>query len=138
MLAACIAKVKETWQKAYNIWGVGVGAIPVVEMNARLTSTAGRAFMLTAKNKQDFPNMVERMDFSCFLMQNNWNDFLAQTVPHECAHFIALRIYSDENHGKGFKYVMQELGCRVERCHSYQTKSQMEKAAPRKRITSRV
>lgn len=139
MLVACVAKVKETWQKAYGIWGDKIGAIPVVEMNARLTSTAGRAFMLTAWNQIHHPNMVERMDFSCFLMQNNWVDFLAQTVPHECAHFIALRVYGDENHGRGFKYVMQELGCRVERCHSYQTKSQMEKAAtPRKRITSRV
>ena len=128
MLAACVAKVQETWRKAYDIWGPRIGVIPVVEMNARLTSTAGRAFMLTAMNKKVVPPMVERMDFSCFLMQNNWYDFLAQTVPHECAHFIALRVYGDENHGQGFKYVMQELGCRVERCHTYKTKAQMERA----------
>lgn len=127
MLAACAAKVKETWQKAYGIWGDRIGAMPVVEMNARLTSTAGRAFMLTEKNRREVPGMVERMDFSCFLMLHNWDDFLAQTVPHECAHFIALRVYGDEKHGRGFKYVMQELGCRVKRCHPYATKSQMKK-----------
>lgn len=139
MLAACVAKVQETWRKAYDIWGPRIGVIPVVEMNARLTSTAGRAFMLTAMNKKVVPPMVERMDFSCFLMLHNWDDFLAQTVPHECAHFIALRVYGDENHGQGFKYVMQELGCRVERCHPYQTKAQADKAAtPCKRITTEV
>lgn len=135
MLAACAAKAKETWQKAHGIWGDKIGQMPLVEMNARLTSTAGRAWINTG-NPKFKPHPVEKMDFSCFLLQNNWADFLAQTVPHECAHFIAFRVYGDENHGKGFKYVMQELGCRVERCHSYQTKAEMEKAAtPRMRIT---
>lgn len=128
MLKACAAQVKATWQKAYGIWGDKIGQMPLVKMNARLTATAGFAYMLTANNKTVRPPIIERVEYSCFLMLHNWDDFLKQTVPHECAHFIALRVYGDENHGKGFKYVMQKLGCRVERCHPYKTKSQMERA----------
>lgn len=136
MLAACIESASATWERAFKLWGYKIGAMPEISMNARLTATAGRAFMLTAENKKIRPPMIERMDFSCFLMLHNWDDFLAQTVPHECAHFIALRVYGDENHGRGFMNVMIMLGCRPDRCHSYKTKAEMEK--PRKRITSRV
>lgn len=128
---------KATWAKAHAIWGDAIGKLPTIEMNARLTSTAGRAFMLTAKNRIDCPTMIEKMDFSYYLMVNNHDEFISQIIPHECAHFIAMRIYGDENHGKGFYYVMQELGCRPEHCHPMQTKSMAEKGIkPRKRITS--
>lgn len=110
------------WEKAFRIWGAKIGALPKVEMNSRLTSCGGRAFMLTAKNKKNFPDMVERMDFSCYLMERNPLEYSNQVIPHECAHFIALRVYGDENHGKGFYSVMTQLGCRVERCHPMETK----------------
>lgn len=133
------AVAEKVWKKAFGIWGKRIGLLPIVEMNSRLTSTGGRAFMLTPKNAKNFPNMIEKMDFSCYLMERNPLEYTNQVIPHECAHFIALRVYGDEHHGKGFYYVMQELGCRIERCHPMQTKSQAEKkAATRKRLTSEV
>ncbi len=127
------------WEKAFGIWGAKIGTMPKIEMNSRLTSCGGRAFMLTARNAISHPDMIEKADFSCYLMERNPYTYRHEVIPHELAHFIALRVYGEENHGHGWKYVMQELGVPVERCHSMQTKSRAEKdIQARKRITSRV
>jgi predicted SprT family Zn-dependent metalloprotease len=139
MLTEVTAKASATWKLATQLFGPKVGVMPEIRMNARLTSTGGRAMTRTQKNVAINPMLVEWMDFSCFLLLHNHDEFLGQTVPHECAHFIALRVYGDEGHGKGFKFVMEKLGCRPERCHSMKSKAQMEKEiTPRKRITSEV
>ena len=114
------------WQKAFLIWPT-IGAMPKVEMNSRLTSCGGRAFMLTPKNKLNFPDMVERVDFSCYLMERNPEEYRLETIPHELSHFIAFRVYGEENHGKAFKFVMQKLGCRGTRCHRMETKRMAER-----------
>lgn len=116
------------WHKAYGTWGPKIGKLPLVEMNSRLTSTGGRAFMLCGKNKIYHPDMVERMDFSVYLMQRNLAEYVEQIIPHECAHFIAFRVYGEENHGQGWKYVMQELGVRIERTHKLETKNAAKRA----------
>jgi len=134
LLAFAVYHANAVWKNAFSIWGDKIGQMPVVEMNARLTACGGRAFMRTPQNKANFPDMIERVDFSCYLMERNPDEYKAETIPHELAHFIAFRVYGDENHGKGFKYVMYKLGCRGDRCHPMVTKNM----AAKRRITSEV
>lgn len=132
------AIAKTYWRKASERWGIAaIGAMPIIEMNARLTSTAGRAWVNMSGHA---PHEVEKIDLSCYLMERNPDNFRLDTIPHELAHFIAYRVYGDKGHGQGWKYTMQELGIpNAQRCHSMETKFKAEKkAATRKRITSEV
>ena len=87
-----------------------------VQMNGRLTSTAGRAHLATGL-----------LEFSKKLYAENQEEFLADTVPHEFAHLAAFVVYGDTGHGEGWKRVMQELGCVANRCHSYQVTKKSSK-----------
>ena len=116
------------WIKATSIWPT-IGKMPVIEMNSRLTSCGGRAFMLTPKNKLNFPDLIEKIDFSCYLMEKDYAEYQREIIPHELAHFIAFRVYGEQNHGKAFVDVMQQLGCRGTRWHSIETKSMAERKA---------
>lgn len=116
------------WVKAVARFGSAVGELPIIKMNKRLTSTAGRAFIEHGY-----------IDLSCFLLERNAEYYKIDTIPHELCHMIAFRLYKDEGHGKGWKYVMQELGVNGKRCHSMKTKREVEReSAPRARITSEV
>lgn len=63
------------------------------------------------------------MRFNRKLMLENWQDFIEDTVPHECAHLIAWQLKGREGVGHGFwwKHVMVSLGVEPKRCHSYDT-----------------
>jgi len=85
-------------------------------MNARLTATGGRAFLQDGK-----------IDLSCYLMTNNMDNYKTEIIPHELCHIIAWRLYGDKGHGKGWKYVMQEMSVNGKRYHNMTTKSQAER-----------
>jgi predicted SprT family Zn-dependent metalloprotease len=110
--------VKLWWNKAYSIWGNKIGVCPPVKFNKRLTKTAGRAFMLIPKNAINFPYMKEEIDFSLKLFMDNVENYHTNIIPHELAHFIAFRVYSETNHGMPWKKVCQMLGCSNARCHN--------------------
>ncbi len=108
------------WTYAKNYWREDIGAMPEIKMNPRLTSTAGRAFIFADK---------PFVDLSCYLFENNPEYFEADTIPHELCHHIAFRIFGDRGHSKGWKYVMQQMGIKGDRCHTMQTKRQAERAS---------
>jgi len=119
MLQAVAEKVaNDFWLKAFGIFDKCIGKRPAVVMNARLTATGGRAFLEEGK-----------IDLSCYLMTNNMDYYKVDTIPHELCHIIAWRLYGDKGHGKGWKYVMHQMGVNGTRCHTRQTKSQAERNA---------
>jgi len=101
----------EFWLKAFGIFPYRIGKMPEIKMNARLTSTGGRAFM-----EAGF------IDLSCYLMKRNMKHYEDVIIPHELCHIIAFRIWGDTGHGKAWKYAMQEMGLNPDRLHTMQTK----------------
>jgi hypothetical protein len=98
------------WGLAWGLYGDAVGEMPPIMFNNRLKSTAGRAFMLTAYNRANFPDLIERVELSKKLYENNQNAFLSDIIRHELGHFIAFRVFNEENHGKAWREVMNALG----------------------------
>lgn len=46
--------------------------------------------------------------------------FMDRTVPHEVAHFVAMIVFNDHGHKRGWKKVMADFGVEdVSRCHNY-------------------
>ncbi len=109
-------EAKKWWMEARMAFGDKIGVMPKIEMNARLTATAGRAFYT-----------LDKCDFSCYLMERDPNYFANNTIPHELAHIIAWRLYRDNGHGKAWKSIALELYGDNSRCHSMGTKSRHEK-----------
>src|SRR3546814_372024 len=57
------------------------------------------------------------------LYQENIQDFLEDTIPHEVAHLITYVLHGREAkaHGNEWQSIMRALGVRPDRCHSYDT-----------------
>ena len=108
---------REWWKQARIIFGDKIGVMPKMEVNARLTATAGRAFYT-----------LDKCDFSCYLLDLNPTYFIDDTIPHELAHIIAWRLYKYAGHGKPWKEIALALYGANNRCHSMGTKSQHERA----------
>lgn len=101
---------KTFWLKAKKVYGDKIGALPPVKLNARLTSTAGRAWL-----QEGF------IDLSCYLMSNNPEEFAKNTIPHELCHMIAWRLYQDKGHGKPWKHTMMTMGLPPDTYHTMET-----------------
>lgn len=121
MQRECHEAARVIWAKAEKTeWKNGrinaLGIMPVIEMNARLTTTGGRAWMnLPDCEKHEY----EKIDLSCYIMANNpWESFVMEILLHELCHFIAWRVYGDKGHGKDFKYVSFMLGGNSQTHHS--------------------
>lgn len=85
-------------------------ADPVVKCTVRGV-TAGKAYL-----------REWMVNYNPALFQENHDDFLARTVPHEVAHLIAYDIHKVGGHGWAWKSVMARLGIsEIKRCHSYDT-----------------
>lgn len=104
------------WQRMVTKFGAKIGKMPTIKMNARLTSTAGRAWL------ED-----NYIDLSCYLMERYPAEFRDDTIPHELCHHIAYRLYSDKGHGPAWKNTMRVMGLKDERLHKMVTKSQAQK-----------
>lgn len=115
-LAFALAYAKAHWAKACRRFPKLIIPMPTIEMNARLTATAGRAWI--EKN---------HIDLSCYLMHNNPEYFAKDTIPHELNHIIAAYLYNSKGHDKAWYYVNQELQTETSRCHNMQTKYRSER-----------
>lgn len=62
------------------------------------------------------------------LLNENGEDMVNQTVPHEVAHVVVTQLYEEKGHrvqGHGYEWqsVMRQLGLKPDRCHSYDVTS---------------
>lgn len=90
---------EKAWARLHALYGDSIGTMPRVEINARLRTTAGRAWLKHNK-----------MDFSYSLLCEFPEHYEINTIPHECVHFVAYRVFGEMNHGKPWKYIMAQLG----------------------------
>jgi len=64
------------------------------------------------------------VDFNRRLLQENWQDYLDETIAHEVAHVVADYVawklqQRDPGHGLLWKAIMYEFKCEPSRCHNY-------------------
>jgi len=61
--------------------------------------------------------------FNPVLLQENFEDMIEQTVPHEVAHLVARKKtpYRIKPHGHEWKQIMRDFGKSATRCHDYDT-----------------
>lgn len=97
--------VRNTWARAERMYALKT-ACPMVKLNARLKTTAGRC---------DFETRI--IDLSTSLFLEHTSEFENIIIPHEVAHQIAFDIFKDNGHGTGWKQVMLDFGLQPERCH---------------------
>ena len=70
------------------------------------------------------------------LFQENFEDYIENTLPHEVAHAVARYMYRDISrrimpHGQEWKMVMRDFGKNPRRCHSYDTSSAQSRTVRR-------
>lgn len=130
-VAECIKKAEKHYNRSFTM--------PAVHFTVRGT-TAGYAYG------------SRKVDFNAVLLMENTEDFIARTVPHECAHIIDY-VVNPENHerrflgytrtgraryskrdvhGADFRFIMERvLGADDStRCHSYDvTRAQVKRKA---------
>lgn len=116
--AACFAAIKVTYEKAKGVWKREFPLPGVVF--AHLGMVGGRA---TYRENviEIHPGFVEQ----------NFEDYIRQTIPHECAHLIAYQLHGvyGKGHGEIWKAVMMQLGVPPDRCHDYDC-TMMKKGNP--------
>jgi SprT protein len=67
------------------------------------------------------PGRVWQVRYNAILLAREPDAFLAQTIPHECAHLIAFAIHGRgiRPHGEEWQAVMRHLGAEPRRCHGF-------------------
>lgn len=108
MIELLKAKLVELQNQAEQIFGVRFDV--ELKLNKRLTSTAGRAFYVQ--------NLIELSDK---LLQDNFQGFLDDTLPHEFCHLLSYKLYAEagKGHSQEWKATMLAMGYKPTRCHSY-------------------
>lgn len=97
--------VARAWDRLALRWPAAkLGTVPTITINGRLKSTAGRAWPTLGK-----------IDISKTLMIEFTRQIIMETIPHECAHIAAFRIFGygekrGESHGEPWQMMMQDLG----------------------------
>jgi SprT protein len=68
------------------------------------------------------PGQVWQVRYNASLLTRNPGAFLAQTVPHECAHLVAFTVFGRRirPHGVEWQGVMRHFGAEPQRCHSFE------------------
>jgi predicted SprT family Zn-dependent metalloprotease len=109
VLRVCYAN----WQALQQAYGPRLGEMPEIQVNGRLTSTAGRCWQ---------PEQV--CDFSIpFLLHSAETrvHMVKQVIPHELAHAADWQLYGESEvkhgHGRRWAEIMRVLGCAPERFH---------------------
>ena len=87
------------WTRLHSMYGDAIRTKPRIELNSRLRTTAGRAWL--EHNK---------IDISYKLLIEFPEEFRDNTIPHEAIHFVAYRVFGEQNHGKPWKYIMAQYG----------------------------
>ncbi|MBL3598487.1 MAG: SprT-like domain-containing protein [gamma proteobacterium endosymbiont of Lamellibrachia anaximandri] len=108
-----LARTKALLERAGQHFGQPV---PEVEINFELKGQAAGMARFPALDKP-------QIRYNAHLLDENADDFLKQTVPHEVAHVIARAYYSRNirPHGTEWQSVMHFFGAEASRCHSYDT-----------------
>jgi len=67
------------------------------------------------------PGRVWQVRYNALLLAREPDGFLAQTIPHECAHLIAFALHGRRihPHGEEWRAVMRHIGAEPRRCHSF-------------------
>ena len=76
---------------------------------------------------------LPRIKYNAVLLEQNGDDFLKRTVPHEVAHIVVYEkdlniFYPPKPHGREWKGVMRAFGLNSSRCHSYDTSNSVGKS----------
>jgi SprT protein len=81
------------------------------------------SFKLTGRTAGKANYMKNLIKYNAILLEENGDDFLKRTVPHEVAHIVARNksTYRIKPHGYEWKQVMKDFGLGAKRCHSYDT-----------------
>jgi SprT protein len=101
--------VRAWWVKLLREYPTIQRATPIVTLNNRLKTTAGRAFI------EDVP---QRIDLSTDLFSQYTEHMIHDTIPHELAHLVAYTIHGDPGHGKGWYSVLAKMGIVTTRLHN--------------------
>lgn len=80
---------------------------PLVKLNNRLKTTAGRAF---------YEHYY--IDLSTELFWEYTERFLCDTIPHELAHIVAYIVHGDTGHGRGWYSVVKTMNIDTTRLHN--------------------
>ena len=67
------------------------------------------------------PGRVWQVRYNVVLLAREPEAFLAQTVPHECAHLVAFALFGRgiRPHGQEWQGIMRYFGAEPRRCHSF-------------------
>ena len=67
------------------------------------------------------PGRVWQVRYNAALVTRNPEEFLAQTVPHECAHLVAYALFGRgiRPHGEEWQGIMRHFGAEPTRCHNF-------------------
>lgn len=121
LLALATKTVGKTWAKLIRVYPSLTEPCPVVVLNARLKTTAGRSFYTHRK-----------IDLSTSLFAEHPFNFVGDTIPHEVCHQAAWDLFSERGHGEPWKRVMIAVGVGPSRCHQMtNTLWEAQKAARR-------
>ena len=101
---ACVAW---SWNRFHSIYGNKIGNKPLVKLNKRLKTTAGRCFY-----------ELGYIDLCYNLLNQLPHQYRDEIIPHELAHMVAWRLYKDPGHGPQWKGVMVQYGIKPNRFHN--------------------
>jgi len=108
--------------KLYNI------DLPLISISFKLKGRVAGKFIRNLIKKSS------EIRYNKVLLEENEDDFLKRTVPHEIAHYVAYKMNSFcKPHGYEWKKVMRDFECDVKRCHSYDTTNSRQYRKPRKK-----
>jgi SprT protein len=84
--------------------------LPYPEISFQLKGTyAGKAFGRRWLIKYNYP-----------LLEENFEDFVNITVPHETAHLVEFKLFGKAGHKDNWKRIMKDFGIQnPKRCHNY-------------------
>jgi predicted SprT family Zn-dependent metalloprotease len=64
---------------------------------------------------------IYNVEFNLFNIQNNWDEMVLNTIPHEMAHIVDMFMNGCSNgHNHVWQRIAHRLGCEGDRCHTMQ------------------
>ncbi|MCU7798048.1 MAG: SprT-like domain-containing protein [Candidatus Thiodiazotropha sp. (ex Semelilucina semeliformis)] len=82
----------------------------------------GKAAGMVVFNPRSSKSLIR---YNAQMLNENGQDFIHQTVPHEVAHLVARVLHGVKirPHGREWKSIMNEFGAKPKRCHNFSTQS---------------
>ena len=111
------AEVAKYLEVARDFYPDRIIPMPTVKVSSRMTRCGGTCRYKGGRYTLTFSKSI--------MENNNLQNFLERTVPHELAHQVQHVIYGDMDHGRTFNYVMRTVFDKSQtestRCHNYKT-----------------